>query len=278
MKLIACCSVFLLFPLRATQTEIQSGTVVIIYFSQEKAVVGTDSRASFNNAPQRDDECKLVAPNNRFLFATVNIAAYTNPTFPILNWDSKDEMRKAYNEVLGGSTVPPADFMERVALNWGNRVRNLLTQTSLMSPTEFMGYVKNPHQVLSTGVFVGKNANGPMQIIGADIIYEESALPHVRTEVKYQTCTADICALGDVAVADEFANLTSSRAKKDRDEWKPPATIPKEDWDILRVIRLVDLTIAFDESGLVGGNVDAAQINKDGSIRWYQLQKNCRAD
>jgi hypothetical protein len=46
-------------------------------------------------------------------------------------------------------------------------------------------------------------------------------------------------------------------------------------YELLRVMKLVDLTIAEDQSGTVHGPVDAIELMNDGTIHWRQKKDNC---
>jgi len=280
MKPIACILALLLSPLYLAHAEVQSGTVIVVYFSQDKLIMAADSRSGFTDRANSDEICKIIAPNHKFLFAVAGIAAATDKTNSFLTWDGQDEARRAYDKTIGAFSEAPPDLIERIATSWGQTIQQNIVRLYFSDIATFKSRLKQPKGMLSLGVFGGRNPNGSLRLITAEIDYDESFLPPIRLTVTTQSCVenVNICAFGEVSVPAEYVNLVSDRAKKERAGWDPSPAFPKEDWDILRVIRLVDLTIAFDKTGRVGGGIDAAQISQDGTLRWYQRKENCRED
>ena len=85
----------------------------------------------------------------------------------------------------------------------------------------------------------------------------------------------NFCAAGQVGIFLEFVDVTSKRSKDEAMNWKPPVGFKPEDLDILKTIRLVELTEKYWDDD-VGGPIDAIQFSRDGTLRWYSRKKNCQ--
>lgn len=46
------------------------------------------------------------------------------------------------------------------------------------------------------------------------------------------------------------------------------------DYDILKTMRLVELTIKYGPDD-VGGNIEAVELDKDGTLRWFANPNDC---
>lgn len=83
------------------------------------------------------------------------------------------------------------------------------------------------------------------------------------------------CAAGMTKIVSEYDLGTSERARKET--WSASPKVLK--WmgpGAARIIRLVDLTVAYDERiGTVGGPIDALELFPNGGLRWIQRKQNC---
>jgi hypothetical protein len=126
-------------------------------------------------------------------------------------------------------------------------------------------------------VLVVGDDDGTLILFQTDVTYQEGVLGNAVSTTRQVTCPKSYCAIGEVAIVDEFVNLTSERAKEETQSWKPPKKSDPKDYDILKTIRLVELTIQYHNDD-VGGSVDAVQMDKDGGVHWFAIKKNCAKD
>ena len=52
----------------------------------------------------------------------------------------------------------------------------------------------------------------------------------------------------------------------------------RPDLDVLKTMRLVELTIAYHMGNDVGGKIDAIELFKNGGLRWVARKENCPKD
>jgi hypothetical protein len=120
----------------------------------------------------------------------------------------------------------------------------------------------------------GVNGDGALSLFLVKIEYDEATRTVLPPTSESVSCPQLYCAIGETDIAEEFIGLKSERAKKEAQEWKPPKNSKPQDYDILKTMRLVELTIKYG-SALVGGPIDAVELDKDGSLRWFANEKNC---
>jgi hypothetical protein len=88
-------------------------------------------------------------------------------------------------------------------------------------------------------------------------------------------CHAAPCALGKSDVYVEYV-LTKQSERAKKETWKaPPSVLKKMSPETFKIIRIADLTIAYEPSGTVGGKVDAVELWKNGSLHWIQKKSDC---
>ena len=74
-------------------------------------------------------------------------------------------------------------------------------------------------------------------------------------------------------------SILADYARQGDAEWaKESQTIAPEARDAFRLIRLIELTIAEDTSGTVGGPIDALELRRGGEVRWIARKDNCPAE
>jgi hypothetical protein len=87
------------------------------------------------------------------------------------------------------------------------------------------------------------------------------------------------CATGKTQVAGEFIRVTSERARQEKAHFTASAKLlARASAATIRVVRLADLTIAYDNSGTVHEPIDGLELFNDGSIRWFSRKDDCPAN
>ena len=123
MKNKSNCLLILLivFPYKAA-AQIKSGTVAVIYFSDDKIVMAADSRATIDDGTVPDDtKCKVSKASNEVIFTMSGAAGYNSVLFDtVRGWDSLEEAKIAYRQesFVGGKS----DIAHRTALRWGTNL------------------------------------------------------------------------------------------------------------------------------------------------------------
>jgi hypothetical protein len=135
-----------------------------------------------------------------------------------------------------------------------------------------------------TGGFFASAENGTIYKQIELITFNQNSTTPVRAQTGYMECWpcmqqpgAQICAGGLTEIAAEFCSETSVLAQREGlKQWTiSDSLLHRIDKPALLPIRIVDLTIAYDPKGVVGGKIDAIELRKDGGIRWLQRKDNC---
>jgi len=262
----------LILPSFAQAEDIWGGSIVILKYTRERASIAADSRVNMvrmvGNQGYRDDYCKIVTLSNNFLFVSAGAQGLETRRFGA-SW--------SVNELAGGALrtvtlLGLENIVEETARRWMNSLSFHMKQIAPSLRKAVLQEVGN--RILVQGIFIGVE-KGSVSAWRASILEVNSLV-----RGKLQALEPSIAALGRSDIFHEFVieeTNPSERAKAERANWehelvsKDPA-----ERDILTVIRLVDLTIAFESrSETVGGPIDAVELTRDGKIHWFQRKANC---
>lgn len=271
--------VFLATSSSPTLAQLQHGTVAVVYFTKDKIIMAADSRELVRNVPQDDTACKVVAPRGEMVFVSSNYIGYRNAGVgdPVDSWSNNEEIHRAYNTVALSHSSNQSRIVE-TALEWGKVVSLHFQSLLFLHPEKLNEVVRKGSGVLTIAEMGGLDSDGALIRLETEIKFKEGASPPVFPETtKFTDCPKSYCAIGEIEIEQEFVNLTSERAKEETKSWRPPEKSRPEDYDMLRTMRLVDLTIKYHD-GDVGGRVDAVQMDKDGTVRWFAIKENCKKD
>ena len=137
--------------------QMKSGTVITVFFSQNKVVFAGDSRLTItgdDTAPGKkiysDEECKVFALDNKVLFAATGISTHgafssSGLTLGEGEWSSHAEAVK--------SAATESDVVS-VATAWANRMKKIFESDVLRSDNAVRSVEKDGN-LLSTGIFAG---------------------------------------------------------------------------------------------------------------------------
>jgi hypothetical protein len=237
-----------------------SGTIIVFDATTDGFFIAADSRAVFNDKRWEDTHCKIAAIDENVVFAVSAAAAYpADSTDPVPAWDAIREARTAANIPRAPSNS--GDAVVRIADAWAKQMETKWNLVKRFHPEKLREAELHGKGVLTNGIF----AVGGGDSVSFTVRSIRSENANITWEAPPITCT--LCASGELGVFLEFAGRTSDRAKSH--EGDLPAS------PLLTVVRLVDLTIAYDKSGNVGGPIDALRLARDGRITWFQKKRDC---
>jgi hypothetical protein len=268
--------IFLAVHSSATLAQIQYGTVGVAYYTKDKIVMAADSRSLIVGDTTPDDSvCKIAAPYGQVIFVSSNVSGYKNGGFGdfVQSWSNIEEIHQAYSMA---SFLPSTnhDQLMGTAIQWANLITSHFQSLLLWHP-EKISQAIGENGVLTIAEIGGLNSDGALILLQVRILYGKGLTP-ISYEIGQVTeCPKSYCAIGEVEIVQEFINVTSKRAKKEAKKWKPLKKSSPADYDILRTMRLVELTIRYHQGNDVGGKVDAVEMDKDGSVRWFAIKENC---
>ena len=274
----------------------QSGTVIVFLYSTDKAIIAADSRAKTSKEVEgkiitagfTDEECKIMALGKDIVCAMHGYIRNSGPQ----GFDCQSEVREIFLKLKsakhGESLI--SDLSKRFAESISSQIRLWY----LANPLKAELFIRNNAQVESDGqigivcaIFAGIGDDGAPCIYGVRIRYfpNSKEMPIVSKIDGRLSAIGKINGMGKMDIVNEIVTGASERAKAENLQWEREAVAIRKsgkDPDELRVIRLVDLTIAYLEDGNspdVGGQIDAVKITPGGQpIRWIQRKANCRTD
>jgi hypothetical protein len=254
----------------------------MVYFTQDKIIMAADSRtlvAGENTAPD-DSKCKIVAIYGQVAFGFSHGTGYTaeGPRDPVQSCTNAEEARRAYDKICGLS--PNCGRVEEIAKEWGRAISLHFQSLYFAYPRIAEAIAGGDNGILTMAFFGGEGMNGNLVLFQTSVVLNENNIQPVRFVTwKVPSCPLlNYCSIGEVEVLVEFVNLTTPRAKEEAKNWNPSSLHNPADYDLLKTVRLVDLTIAYHQGRDVGGPIDAVQLNRDGSLRWFQRKENCPAN
>jgi hypothetical protein len=87
-------------------SQIDSGTIAVMYYTPEKIIIAADSREKVvgndGRTTHRDDECKLSSLGNKIAFVASGFSGYDKkgPGDKLSTWRASAEAHQAYSDVL----------------------------------------------------------------------------------------------------------------------------------------------------------------------------------
>lgn len=259
--------------------QVQHGSVGVVYFTQDKIAVAADSRGILtrkdgSKAPPDDSICKIATFGGKVIFVSTGLERSFDYGPLVPGWDNISIARNAYIKIAsikGGISGNLADM----AKEWSTQVASRFNTMALMRPDVFKGMLPQ------AGAFTVAHLGG-FDARGNLVLFAMTVSPSTsRTSAEPDTWAVascpdqNFCALGVVNIVSEFANASSERAKTEVAEWKAPAGSSPRDYDMFKTMRMVELTIRYNQGQDVGGDIDGVQLSHDGSLHWQAQKKNC---
>jgi hypothetical protein len=255
--------------------QIDSGSVVIIGYSQEKIIVATDSRTYHGQGRFDDNSCKIIVLTKNILFSPGgNVAGHiSEPT----GWDAVREVRTAL--VVATKESAPPDFMHRVAAEWSEKMKHKLEQ----GMTERDWQSLENRRLIVAGYFAGLDEGGNIETVAGKLYRSQEGPNSVRSVIwkldqpRSLEKSMRFRAFGEGDVFNELMAGQTERAKQETRKLESEvAGMDLNDADIHKAIRYVQLSIQYaPHPEVVGGEVDVAQLNRGGTLRWIHRKPQC---
>lgn len=260
----------------ARTQHINMGSVVIFRYSKNVFVIAADSHRVDKTGPH-DDECKIFALNGHLLFGSTGVASVEGAG-PLPQFNAIEDARSVAKalERAGVKT----DLAREASGQWARKMKvyfDSWPQQTLQWVIHAMGNEPG----LACGVFASGDPSGDVSVFVSRIVAEEarppSSTPTIRAVIDQAPISIAIetgaCGIADIA--SEFLAGLSQRAIVEQNRWQVWRNTFGEDAESKIAIRLVELTIQFDRTRLVGGPVDAAKLERNGEVHWIQHKPNC---
>ncbi len=267
--------VLILLMTYSAHAQVISGSIVIFSFTKDKLVVAADSLANNEYFGTPDySHCKIAAFNHQLIFTSVGATGFVASGTGVQLWDNKDLARDAIH------TTPRGEHgdinIDAIVETWAKAVKSHWDSVDQEQTRKTAA--ANGGQ-LTAGVFIGKELIPKIAIVRFNSV---SLLDPV--EYVFGNAMSDcwpcaelqgnkICAAGKHL--DVVAKFCSQRRPEAKILIRTPLLGDTRDAEL--PVKIVELTIDGYEktAGDVGGKVDAATINKNGSITWNSRKKEC---
>jgi hypothetical protein len=256
--------------------QVASGTVIVFQLTKNEFVIAADSRALFSNKPPDDTQCKIASLDSHFVIGVDGAASYIPGEADLIrpSWNAIEVAKRIAGLYAPAPSQGPEATVMAIADLWARELKNNWGILYSAYPERVKEAAKMSNDsALTNGLFAFAQ-NGEIAFTVRTIVVGDLGI-QVSTPF-LPDCTAKPCASGQIDIAMEFLKATSERAKKEQAKQahanSKSGTLES---DMARAVRLVDLTIAYDKTGTVGGPVDGLELLSNGSVRWYRRKKNC---
>lgn len=261
-----------------------SGTIVVLHEEEPtRIVMAADSRAVRDTGGTRvpdDNDCKLLPLDKKTVFAATGLSEFTPKNKSVPLWNAYSLGQRVYTELSSAAK----DLLPlRVALAWGDETQKFLNDFAEGNPTVFKELVAE-HQIPPQAIIAGILPEGNVQVVWEKFTIAENAPRPVRAvhvevpslQVNCDVALGNFCGFGRSEIVDEYSHLTSDRAREEMKRWKKKHRHwSKEKQDTELTLKLAELTVQRDTSGLVGGGIDAVELKRGSKIVWIRRKANC---
>jgi len=259
--------------------EIRSGSIVVFRYSKEEVAIAGDSRR-VDKAGTHDDQCKVFALSDKLVFGFAGVESVEGPG-PLPQFDAVGDARTAAAALERAGVR--AGFTQELAHAWTRKMSanfQAWPQETLRWAVGAMGGEPG----LGCGVFAGLEASGEVSVFLGRIVVRGTSPPNFGLTIKGEIDPAPISEKVETGVcgrsdtAKEFVLGRSEQAAKEQRLWAKWRKIYGAAAESKIAIRLVELTVTLDHSGLVGGPVDAVELRKGSKVHWIQRKPSCPPD
>jgi len=258
------CVLLLLIAGQSASSQIDSGTIVVFQLVDGKFIIAADSRG-VRGGVSNNTECKIAAFRHQVIFASSGGGAFgpfdSKDSTPA--WTSTETARSAVSRAILTKQETSTGLANVVADLWAIGMRHNWEATYVNHPDLVEQVAEHNGGGLTNGVFAAAVA-GTIAITGRAISFVDGEA--VVSTLDTIPCSGRPCASGTTEIFHEYMEGKSARAAREKWSSSPVA----------KIVKLVSLTITYDPShGEVGGPIDVAELNSDGSVQWIQRKQNC---
>lgn len=275
MKRIGELLLFSLLLAPPALAQIEKGSVGVIYYTNDKLIMAADSRSITRGREANDTKCKLAALGKNIVFINSGMLSYDASGTVLPGLDTIEEAHAAYQRSL---TNPGPDLLDQVVAEWTASVWGRITPLYIHDPQLVLRGAEN--DILTIAMF-GESRSDLLRLFLVRITVDPNRPPlqAIGIDRRQLTPSTAVRAIGKADVVSAYLDRSNPRTRQEDQQWASDSQqLGPENRDIMRIVRLVDLTIAYDGSGTVGGPVDALELGRGGEVRWVQRKPNCPAD
>jgi len=244
------------------------GTVVVSAHSKTKLVLATESRnANSLNAPTM---CKILVLDSRTVFSGAGIAAHAN------HWNALAEAAYAFEKAKPSQG---SSRLRNTAIDFGDRFSRAVNKALQIDREASKRVIEDDENRVFNALFLGFT-EGVAEMYQIQVIYDPlTSKANASLDIIVQEDDLRFGASGRNETAVEVISGASEFGRSELKKWeKTQEEFPQQDRDVRWLMKLVELTIAYNPHREdVGGPIDGLEITRNG-IRWVQCKPQCQCD
>lgn len=247
-------------------------SVVVFAFGTRTVIIAGDSRETYSDGTFRDTACKLGSYGDNVVFTHVGITSFGVTDF----------MAEARRAIADSVAVESAQSIaQRAAIRWKERAASILRKEGARELLKMSKQNGNPQ--LAAFLFASaEQTTGNISLWYATVTLGkiQDGVPVLETKAEEygvdDPSRFKLRALGHEQIFWEYGAGKTARAKGWREELEKSPSPPERKLEET-VMRLVELTIAYDAVG-VGGAVDGLRLDVGKGVQWLQRKPACTSD
>jgi hypothetical protein len=256
--------------------QIESGTIIVFQFVNGKFIIAADSRSTNPPAPPNDTYCKITTFGNQLIVARTGGVSHQSQGLLDLSktWDARGQINAALSKHPIKPDTPVREQIDAIADAWADIVKSDWLATYVIHPEQVRQIAVRQNGGLSLGIFALALGN-QINITERRVSFADGYVSTDKPSIGF--CRFGPCAAGTTDIFEEYISGKTERAAAERYD-ASPEVIRSVGRDMAKIIRLVDLAVAFDKSGTIGGKIDAVELSLGGGKRWLQRKEQCAED
>jgi hypothetical protein len=264
---------------QSRRLTIRHGTVVIIYFSDERVVLAADSRSTFSGGRHgyEDAQCKVSDLGRSVIFAGSGVSAFEfGPGQLTTPFDTYKTALLTSRSLQSGT----ADRAKATAEGWAKQVKAALDEQLNKHPEEIVSSLHGSSHLLASGIFAGMSPDG-LTVYSAAVNCECSGRRKYSSiqitklpRSKYALPAAVLGTAEAQALFDEVMAGDSPRAQAERANW--PISVDEKHYAVTVTARTAEFILRHSKDDTIGGPIHVIELTRDGQVRWIRKEKFCK--
>ena len=266
-KWLAIVLLLLASPGESTGSQIKTGTVVIMFFSQQDIIFAADSCDKAINGGKityLTNDCKVGTLDDKFIYANSGVASIDTDDSRLSSWSGYEVAKK----IVAAGSLDRHDPVLSLATHWADRISVILEGFIAT------GYIPAvPNAGITTGIFGGSTDQGLKLYIVTLLCRCFNPRDHhvgyalYALQPENDGLPRDVAGVPEAtAVFGELKAATSQRAIAERRLWSRSSVI--KDRDAYVTIRSIKFIIRFAKSPEIALPVSAIRTDLSGKVAW----------
>jgi hypothetical protein len=286
IKMIAVVTVIVacLSPAHHARAKVETGSVVVVMYNEDQAVMAADSRRT-NVATGRvlDDDCKIAAFGDKFIAGWTGAShlptGITSKTVTLRIWRAESSRR-------GKSTN--RQFVHVIASAWQAAMIRHWTEEADAVVIDELSKQFPDQEGIAAAIFASLDSGlGVVDLCGTNINFDRNSrdrfhgIPGPIVDLVGPKPGPELvlrdAELGSFDIALEYLRQTTPRAKEFMQSFVPyvESLAPEKRAEEM-ARKMVELQIKLGGTAGVGGNIDVLELGRGIGTHWVQAKEQCR--